>query len=113
MSHIKFPPMAEETRVRLLQPPKGKVKAVLDTDTFNEIDDQFAVVYALLSPEKIDLQAIYAAPYFNEKSTGPRDGMEKSYEEIHRILTRMNVQKENFVFKGSDRYLPADNAHVR
>ena len=78
MSHIKFPPMAEETRVRLLQPPKGKVKAVLDTDTFNEIDDQFAVVYALLSPEKIDLQAIYAAPYFNEKSTGPRMAWKKA-----------------------------------
>ena len=55
MSQITFPLVAEETRVRLLQPPKGKVKAVLDTDTFNEIDDQFAVVYALLSPEKIDV----------------------------------------------------------
>ena len=65
---VQFPPVSEETRVRMLQPPKGRVKAVLDTDTFNEIDDQFAVVYALLSPEKIDLQAIYAAPYFNEKS---------------------------------------------
>lgn len=38
--------------------------------------------------------------------------MEKSYEEIHRILARMNVQKENFVFKGSDRYLPADKTPV-
>ena len=39
---VQFPPVSEETRVRMLQPPKGRVKAVLDTDTFNEIDDQFA-----------------------------------------------------------------------
>ncbi len=67
MSQITFPLVAEETRVRLLQPPKGKVKAVLDTDTFNEIDDQFAVVYALLSPEKIDLQAIYPRAVLQRK----------------------------------------------
>ena len=109
---VQFPPVSEETRVRMLQPPKGRVKAVLDTDTFNEIDDQFAVVYALLSPEKIDLQAIYAAPYFNEKSTGPKDGMEKSYEEIHRILSRMGVEKENYVFRGSEDYLPKDKTPV-
>lgn len=109
---VQFPPVSEETRVRMLQPPKGRVKAVLDTDTFNEIDDQFAVVYALLSPEKIDLQAIYAAPYFNEKSTGPKDGMEKSYEEIHRILSRMGVEKENYVFRGSEEYLPKDKTPV-
>ena len=70
------------------------------------------MVYALLSPEKIDLQAIYAAPYFNEKSTGPKDGMEKSYEEIHRILSRMGVEKENYVFRGSEDYLPKDKTPV-
>jgi inosine-uridine nucleoside N-ribohydrolase len=78
---------------------------VLDTDTYNEIDDQFAVVHALLSPEKLDVEAIYAAPYFNNRSTGPADGMEKSYEEILRLLTRLNVSPDGFVFRGSTHYL--------
>ena len=66
-----------------LQVPKGKIDVVLDTDTYNEIDDQFALVYLLRSPEKLNLKAIYAAPYFNDRSTSPEDGMEKSYEEIY------------------------------
>ena len=33
---------------------KGKIKAILDTDTYNEIDDQFALVQMLFSKEKID-----------------------------------------------------------
>ena len=39
---------------------------VLDTDTYNEIDDHFAVVYSLMSPEKLDVEAIYAAPIFRD-----------------------------------------------
>ena len=60
-----------------LQKPKGKVDVVIDTDTYNEIDDQFAVAYLVKSDEKLNLKAIYAAPFHNEKSTGPADGMEK------------------------------------
>ena len=68
----------------MLKPPaKRPVRMVLDTDTYNEIDDQFAVVYALISPE-LDVQAVYAAPFHNNRSSGPGDGMEKSYEEILR-----------------------------
>ena len=55
---------------------------VLDTDTYNEIDDQFALVYALLSPERLNVEAIYAAPFHNKRSQGPEDGMHRSYDEI-------------------------------
>ena len=57
--------------VRRLEPPRGKVKMVLDTDTYNEVDDQFALAYSLLSPEKLEVLAVYAAPYFNDRSSGP------------------------------------------
>src|SRR5437764_15119705 len=73
----------------LLEPPAGKVSIVLDTDTFNEIDDQFALTYAVLSPERIELEAIYAAPFHNERSNGPEAGMLKSYNEILRVLERL------------------------
>ena len=102
-----FPELPEELRIRMLTPPAGKVRMVLDTDTFNEIDDQFAVVYSLLASEKLEVQAFYAAPFFNELSNGPADGMEKSYQELLRILSRMKASPEGKVFRGSDRYLPA------
>ena len=102
---MKFPEITDAVRLQKLQPATGKVRMVLDTDTYNEIDDQFAVVYSLLSPEKLDVEAIYAVPFFNEKSSGPADGMEKSFDEILRLLDRLDVSPENFVFKGSTEYL--------
>ncbi|MEJ5310449.1 MAG: nucleoside hydrolase [Anaerolineae bacterium] len=103
---MRFPTISEAERIIRLQPPTGKVQMVLDTDTYNEVDDQFAVVQALLSPDKLDVLALYAAPFFNDRSTGPADGMEKSYQEILRLLERLDVPSEGFVFHGSDRYLP-------
>jgi purine nucleosidase len=59
---------------------------VLDTDAYNEIDDQFALAHAVLSADRVRLEAVYAAPFDNPHSTGPGDGMRQSYEEIHRVL---------------------------
>ncbi len=75
-------------------------KAVLDTDAYNEIDDQFAIVYSYFS-EKIDLQAVYAAPFHNDNSTGYEDGMEKSYEEILRVLDCCEKDYSVPVLRGS------------
>ena len=86
------PEPTDTARRRRLQPPgDGCVRMVLDTDTYNEIDDQFALVHALLSPERLKVEAIYAAPFHNDRSTGPGDGMEKSFEEILRLLARLDV----------------------
>jgi len=103
---MKFPIIPESVRVGRLQPPQGKIRLVIDSDTYNEIDDQFAISYALLSPEKLEVEAIHAAPFFNERSTDPADGMEKSYQEIFRLLEKINHSAEGFVFRGSNRYLP-------
>lgn len=95
-----------------LEPPKGRISMVLDTDAYNEIDDQFAIVYSLLSREKLNVEAIYAAPFLNNRSESPGDGMEKSYDEILRLLERLGVDHENLVYKGSDSYLPAPDRPV-
>jgi inosine-uridine nucleoside N-ribohydrolase len=97
--------VAASRRVALLEPPGGPVQIVLDTDTYNEIDDQFALTYALLSPERITVEAVYAAPFHNERSTGPADGMERSYEEILRVLARLNRAPEGFVQRGATAWL--------
>ncbi len=85
---------------------------VLDTDTYNEIDDQFAVVYSLLSPERLDVRAIYAAPFHNDRSSGPADGMEKSHAEILRLLSRLDRPADGFVFRGSDRWMSGPDEPV-
>lgn len=81
------------------------LRAVIDTDAFNEIDDQFAVVHALLSPERIRLEALYAAPFENSRTTGPSDGMVKSYQEIERLLERLPGPHPP-VLRGSQSWLP-------
>jgi inosine-uridine nucleoside N-ribohydrolase len=88
-------------------PPAGLVHAVIDTDAYNEIDDQFAVVYALLSPERIRVEALYAAPFHNERSAGPDDGMQQSYDELHRLLQRLPQHRSMPVHHGARAWLPA------
>lgn len=96
-----------------LNVPKGKIDVVLDTDAFNEIDDQFAISYMIKSTEKLNVKAIYAAPFLNENSTSAKDGMEKSYDEILKLLKlaqREDISKS--VFKGSDKYLDNEETPV-
>ena len=93
-------------------PPTGVVRAVIDTDTDNEIDDQFAVVYALLSPERVRVEALYAAPFQNERSSGPEDGMLKSHEELHRLLDRLPQHRSTPVHHGSRSWLSGPDRPV-
>ncbi|MCL2820773.1 MAG: nucleoside hydrolase [Oscillospiraceae bacterium] len=99
--------------IKRLEKPKRPVDVVLDTDAFNEIDDQFALAYMVKKSSELNVKAINAAPFLNEKSTSPKDGMEKSYNEILKILTLMkrNDLKPN-VFKGSDKFLPSETEPV-
>jgi inosine-uridine nucleoside N-ribohydrolase len=85
---------------------------VLDTDTYNEIDDQFAVVYSLIS-EEVNVEALYAAPFHNSRSSGPGDGMFKSYDEILRLLDRLGISPTGFVYHGSERYLGGPDTPAR
>lgn len=99
--------------IKKLEIPKGKVDVILDTDTFNEIDDQFALSYLLASSEKLNTVAITAAPFFNSLSSSPADGMEKSYNEIFKVLdfADRNDLKPN-VYRGSTEYLHNENEPV-
>jgi len=108
----QYSPIDRDLLLQHLELPKGPVSMVLDTDTYNEIDDQFAVVYSLIS-EGVNVEALYAAPFHNARSSGPGDGMHKSYEEILRLLDRLDVSPEGLVFHGSERYLGGPDTPVR
>ena len=103
----------KNTMLETLLSKKGVVKTILDTDTYNEIDDQFALVQMLLSKERIDVLSINAAPFsMNNRSDDPQKGMELSYEEIFRLLKKINFKKNNFVFKGSTKYVGFDKKPI-
>ncbi len=108
-----FPPLSDSLMLERLSPPGRRVDVVLDTDTFNEVDDQFALAYCLLSPGHVNLQAVYAAPFLNDRSSSPADGMEKSYQEILNVLGLMGMKDSVPVFKGSETFLDVPEKPVR
>ncbi|MDR2476604.1 MAG: nucleoside hydrolase [Treponema sp.] len=102
-----------EGLLRRLRKPAGPVDVVIDTDTYNEIDDQYALAYLIKSPEKLNLKGIYAAPFFNQNSSGPADGMEKSYNEIFNVLELMGRDDlKGIVQKGSAAFLSSETEPV-
>lgn len=107
---MTMPPIHTPIAVRLLEPPQGMCDVIIDTDTYNEIDDQFAIVHALLS-DNLNIQAIQAAPFHAavRKTTSFEHGMELSYREIERVLEKCPVAYDGPVLKGSRRSITDSN----
>ena len=105
--------MKKENFLKCLEVPDRRIDAVLDTDAYNETDDQFAISYLINAPEKINVKGLTAAPFLNGRSASPKDGMEKSYEEIKKILTL--AHREDLIpetYPGSETYLPDEKTPV-
>lgn len=96
---------------RKLALPKGKIDVVLDTDTYNEIDDQFALVYSAIA-RNLNLKAVYAAPFHNDRSSSAKDGMLKSYSEIHRVLSLLEIPTKDLVYKGATSFMGPDKQPI-
>ena len=101
--------MTHAQRLNNLNVPTLPIDVVLDTDAYNEIDDQFAIAY-LLKSEGIRTHALYAAPFFNSNSTSPADGMARSYDEIGKLLGLMG--RDVPTYRGSTCYLPNEHTPV-
>ena len=85
---------------------KDKINVILDTDTYNECDDQFALSYLIKSKDLFNIEAITVAPYSHTKrDVKVRDGQELSYNEILKICNWLNFDTNNKVFKGSMDYI--------
>jgi inosine-uridine nucleoside N-ribohydrolase len=101
---LKFPGLDEAERVaRLAAPPPGARPAVaIDTDAANEIDDPFAIAWALLAPERLRLLACFAAPFSFEhrrhealRARVARDTPALATAEDHELL-RLHAHKLAF-----------------
>lgn len=84
---------------------KEPKKLVLDSDCANEIDDQFAVAYAMTAQD-IDLLCMCGSPFINGNASSTAEGMEKSYIELLRMRDLVRPGSEIPVYRGADRYLP-------
>ena len=124
--------MNDEERRKRLQIPTGRLRLVIDTDAKNEVDDQFAIAWALKSPERFQVEAVYAAPFSHgcfqniqaseeeiKKSAelighadDPGDGMRQSYEEIERVFELLHMDTEHRIYYGSERYIGEDGKPV-
>ena len=82
-----------------------KINVILDTDTYNECDDQFALSYVIKSQDRFNIEAITVAPYRHDNDISIEEGLEKSYNEILKISNWLNFNTENKVFKGSIDYI--------
>ncbi len=83
-----------------------KINVILDTDTYNECDDQFALAYMLKSQYIFNVEAITVAPYSHKsKNVTIKEGQELSYQEIIKICSWLNFDTTNKVYKGAMDYI--------
>lgn len=83
-----------------------KINVILDTDTYNECDDQFALSYLIKNNYKFNIEAITVAPYSHKtRNVSVPDGQDLSYNEILKICKWLNFDTADKVFKGSMEYI--------
>lgn len=83
-----------------------KVNVILDTDTYNECDDQFALTYLIKNQNLFNIEAITVAPYSHKtRNVSVSEGQELSYNEILKICKWLNFDTTDKVFKGSMDYI--------
>lgn len=85
-----------------------KKKIILDTDMFNEIDDQFALTYLMKSLDMFELEAITIAPFSKSgyaNTTTIEEGTEKSYDVTLNVLDMLDKSEyKSIVYKGATKY---------
>lgn len=127
----------EKLSAALQFPTEEIVDIVIDTDAYNEVDDQFAIAWALRSPERINVEAVYTAPFCSQAiaklitppgqkpprltkemlgsavhfSDSPAEGMELSYQEILHLFSLLGIPSEGRVFRGSAAHIEDSPDH--
>ena len=87
MNGPAFPVLSPARLERMLEPPSGPVRLIIDTDAANEIDDQFAIAWALLSPEAFEIEGTLVEPF---SFAHPREPLLEAFEEIARSALRVS-----------------------
>ncbi len=114
------------------KPQQGKVRVVIDSDAGNSVDDQYAIAWLLKSPERVEVEAIYAEPYcyqvYSELDTSgvaadyikgitsgggtPMEGMYEGYEEILKVGKLCGIDLSDRTFHGATHFCNKENTPV-
>jgi inosine-uridine nucleoside N-ribohydrolase len=86
-------------------PPAGVLQVILDTDAGAEVDDQYALALALAHPERLKIEGVVGA-HFGDYG-GPT-GVQKSVDEIHRVLAHAGLTGKIPVRRGADPFTYRD-----
>lgn len=89
-------------------PEEKKIRVILDTDVKNEVDDQFAIVHAMLT-ESFDVRAIIPAHFGNSKS---QTSQADSYEEAVLVLEKMGKSNDVALYNGAKEAIPDEETPV-
>lgn len=74
-----FPQLTPDEMRQRLEPPTGKVRLIVDTDAHNEIDDQYAIAWVLLSQDVFEVEGMVAEPYSHRHH---REPLIKAYDAL-------------------------------
>jgi purine nucleosidase len=86
---MRFSPDPMDRQVPQI-PPKGRrIRLLIDSDAKNEIDDQWAIALAILSPERFSIEGFVGANFDNQRG-GP-EGIARSVQEIHTVLEKAGM----------------------
>jgi inosine-uridine nucleoside N-ribohydrolase len=80
----------KQRKVPRIPPPGRRLRTIIDSDAKNEIDDQWAIALALLSPERFQIEGFVGANFSNSFSEGP-DSVQASVREIELLLEKAGV----------------------
>lgn len=78
-------------------PEAFKIRVIIDTDAGIETDDDYAIVYALISPKMV-VKGIVAEHFNDMRGEG---SMEESYREIATVLDHMGLKDKVPFYRGS------------
>ena len=79
-------------------PQEKRIKVILDSDVRNEVDDQFAIMHALMTP-KFDVRGVIATHFGHDRI---RESMEASYDELVKTLEAADLLGKVRIAKGSE-----------
>ncbi|MBT7597805.1 MAG: hypothetical protein HN559_23075, partial [Gemmatimonadetes bacterium] len=89
----------EQRKVPRIPAKEKRLKLIIDSDAKNEIDDQWAIALAILSPERFDIEG-FVATNFDNAHGGP-GGIEASAQEIELVLDKAGMAGRWPVLRGS------------
>jgi inosine-uridine nucleoside N-ribohydrolase len=84
-----------------------KLRVLLDTDAFNEIDDQFFVAWSFFE-KRLEIEGVAAAHYRWENGS-----VDESYYEVHRVLELMRVTPKIPIVRGADYAMKDDKSPLQ